>query len=336
MIEIKLCNDTPDLFFDFISNINEEDVYNVFTIDLKNFKPEIEKDTDYYLIYEFNVLVGVFSLRYLKFVMDTTDFKCCNLSNFFINHKLQSYTFDEVCEEIDDVIEENKVNLSLLKLSNKTYKKYGFEFIGTSKIFTLNKESIDENINNENPPIFKKANIDDIELLNEFYVADNFYIERSKDDWECLFNCSKYDVFTGTNGEELGYAVFDKTSNTIIEFNGDINFIFQTLSHLCDMYNLFVIKIQYNGLTNSINVNLHKICDTCILSPIANVKIFNSTQTLSKLNMFIEKQGYVFENLSYEDEEDLCKRILGFDYLPSNKYQFVRTTYSNFSVAVLK
>ncbi len=337
MIYIKECFEKDESsYFSFLEQ-NEDKLTVLYSnTNSKKGINTFNKDFKYFLVYDDDTCIGTLKLYSMILIIDNTEINSGGISYFSLLDNLNPYCLEAVLDDIDILLEKLGYNITLLNRDNYTYRKLNYWPLGTIKNFTITSEILFENVKDNNDFIIKPADTMDIELLNEFYMDNFCYTYRTNDDWISLITNSTYEYYISTNGEEISYLAYCPQTNNIIELHGDIDCLSNNFKYIFKKYDLKEVNVQYNDIDFNISRVLYQYCKNCNMSPIVNMKVYNSTDTFNKLSYLIERQGYKFSNLSYEDEENLCSRILGFEYMPSNKYNFVKPTNINLSVADLK
>lgn len=338
MINLLKCTSQNEKdYFDFLRT-NESNLNVLYNNNNKIFdhNNKFNDIYDYFFIYDEENLIGVLKTYELTLIIDNTELKSGGASLICLLKGLNPYCFDAVLDRIDDFFEEENFNIALLSKDIQTYRKYHYWPLGTIRKFEINRDYLSSAVSFDSEYIVKIANLSDIELLNEFYVDNLCYNYRNQLDWADLIKNSKYKYYICTNGEGISYAAYCNETKEVVEVHGDLDCLGKTLRYLFDEYKSNTIYVLYNDIDLNISRSLYEYCNNCSLQPITNMHIYNSTDTYNKLSYLIERQGYKFDNLSYEDEEELCIRVLGFEYMPSNRYQFVKPTNVNLSIADLK
>ncbi len=337
MVNIKKCTKKDYEQLSCFLELNEFNFNVYYTNNDVNDNVKPFNDTfNHFLIYNDEDCVGYFKTYYANLIINNIELKCGGISKLLFINTLQHDILDECISKITNTLESEGYNLSLSNKGDYNYRKFGYNPIGSIKNFILPKVNMTKLIGVSRDYAIKHANLEDIELLNEFYVKNLYRINRKEKDWYYLLQHSKYNYYICTNGEEISYLAYCPTNKNIVELHGDINCLCHTFKYIYELFNVSEINVQYNDLDFNITQLLYKYCKDCNISSIANMKIFNISETFEKLTGLLEQQGYTFDNLLEDDKKELCNRILGFQYLPLNKFQFVNPINVQFSIANLK
>ncbi len=336
MISIrKVNNEEENQYFDFLDK-NKKNLNNYYTNNNLYNENSFNNNFTYFLICNDNKYIGLLKIYFSTLCIKDIKLKCGGISEFSLLKDLSASCIDDILNKIDSFLEKEKYNLTFLNKIDDSYRKFNYWPIGTVKNFTITKKNMKKNNDTDKKYVVKPADKNDIDLLNEFYTNNVHYINRTNGDWLYLLNSNKYKYYICTNGEDISYVAYCSQDKSIVELHGDIACLNHTIQYIFDLFNIHEFNIFYNDIDFNITNFLYEHCKDINLSSIANMKIFNSFDTLNKLNYLINEQGYKFDNLSTEDEKEICTRILGFEYLPLNKYQFIKPCNVSFSIADLK
>ncbi len=336
MINIKKITDkNKEQYFNFLEQ-NESNLNCYYKNSDSNDKNNFNGAFNYFLIYSDDECIGYLKTYFSNLVIKDIELKCGGISYFsLLENKAKKYMGD-ILNEIDELLEDEKYNITFLNKYSDSYRKFDYWPIGTIKNFTITKQNILRIVSKKEDYVVKCADENDIELLNEFYKSNSYYIDRNNNDWQYLLKHSNFKYYIATNGEDISYLTYCPKTQSIFEAHGDITCLNMTSKYIFELFDCTVLNVHYNGLDFDITTFLYENCKEINLSSIANMRIYNGSDTLEKLNALITAQGYEFNNLNTEDEKELCIRLLGFEYSPLNKYQFVKPSNISFSIADLK